>query len=124
MFLSYPMGPALNISTDVTARDLDAWVGSGLTCLENGGMTHPVHIISFLTAKAHNSTYQRLAERALNGTMRVRQSLSPRIFCSSALSPHFPDQRRALLSFSSLPCWFASRSLAVILWPGWVNNMS
>ena len=38
MYLSYPLGPALNISTEVTARDLDAWVGSGMTCLENGGI--------------------------------------------------------------------------------------
>ena len=28
------MGPALNISTKVTASDLDAWIGSGMTCLE------------------------------------------------------------------------------------------
>ena len=69
MYLTYPMGPALNISVDVTARDLDAWVGSGLTCLENGGMTHPIHIVSFLLAQQHNASYRGLAERSLNGTM-------------------------------------------------------
>ena len=69
MYLSYPMGPALNISSDQTSRDLDAWIGSGLTCLENGGMTHPIRIVSFLLAQEHNSSYNRLAEQALNGTM-------------------------------------------------------
>ena len=69
MYLTYPMGPALNITTETTARDFDAWVGSGLTCLENGGMTHPIHAISLLLAKEHNASYGRLAERSLNGTM-------------------------------------------------------
>lgn len=60
-YLSYPMGPALNITTETTARDFDAWVGSGLTCLENGGMAHPIHAISLLLAKEHNASYERLA---------------------------------------------------------------
>lgn len=69
MYLSYPMGPALNISSAMTQRDLDAWIGSGMTCLENGGMTHPIRLISFLIAQEHNTSYHRLAEQALNGTM-------------------------------------------------------
>jgi hypothetical protein len=69
MYLSYPMGPALDISTEVTSRDLDAWIGSGMTCLENGGMTHPIRLVSFLMAQQHNASYRRLAEQALNGTM-------------------------------------------------------
>ena len=48
-------------------RDLDAWIGSGMTCLENGGMTHPIRLISFLIAQEHNASYHRLAEQALNG---------------------------------------------------------
>ena len=43
------MGPALNISTEVTARDLDAWIGSGYTCLENGGMA-PLRIVPLATS--------------------------------------------------------------------------
>ena len=35
MYLSYPMGPALNISTAMTQRDLDAWIGSGESCIGN-----------------------------------------------------------------------------------------
>merc|ERR1712050_488641 len=69
LYLTYPMGPALNISTEVTARDLDAWVGSGMTCLENGGMAHPIHLVAYLLAQEHNASYRRLAEQALNGTM-------------------------------------------------------
>ena len=30
MYLSYPMGPALNISTELTSRDLDAWIGEAI----------------------------------------------------------------------------------------------
>lgn len=66
---TYPMGPALNVSVATTSRDLDAWVGSGLTCLENGGMTHPIHLVSFLIAQQYNNSYRTLAERSLNGTM-------------------------------------------------------
>lgn len=77
MYLSYPMGPALNISSDMTQRDLDAWIGSGMTCLENGGMTHPIRLISFLIAQDHNASYHRLAEQALNGTMyRLRSEFN------------------------------------------------
>ena len=61
--------PALNISSEGTARDLDAWIGSGMTCLENGGMTHPIRLVAFLLAQQHNASYGRLAEQALNGTM-------------------------------------------------------
>ena len=38
-----------------------------MTCLENGGMTHPIRLISFLIAQEHNASYHRLAEQALNG---------------------------------------------------------
>jgi hypothetical protein len=59
----------------MTQRDLDAWIGTGMTCLENGGMTHPIRLISFLIAQEHNTSYHRLAEQALNGTMcRLRSA--------------------------------------------------
>jgi hypothetical protein len=39
MYLSYPMGPALNISTELTSRDLDAWIGETMgTFAFPGGM--------------------------------------------------------------------------------------
>ena len=77
MYLTYPMGPAHNISTEVTARDLDAWIGSGMTCLENGGMTHPIRLVSFLLAQQHNASYRGLAEQALNGVGRRPAFHSP-----------------------------------------------
>lgn len=40
-----------------------------MTCLENGGMTHPIRLVSFLMAQEHNASYRGLAEQALNGTM-------------------------------------------------------
>ena len=78
------MGPSLNISADQTARDLDAWVGSGLTCLENGGMTHPIHIVSFLLAQDYNESYVVLTTLLLWRSMKriIALSLSLSLFLS------------------------------------------
>ena len=38
-------------------------------CAQNGGMTHPIRLVSFLLAQEHNASYVALAEQALNGTM-------------------------------------------------------
>ena len=65
-YLSYPMGPSLNISAELTRRDMQYWSDGTKTCLENAGMTAPIHAISWLKTVPPNITG---AEFALNRSM-------------------------------------------------------
>eukprot|EP00035_Acanthoeca_spectabilis_P014265 m.271436 g.271436 ORF g.271436 m.271436 type:complete len:952 (-) comp16091_c0_seq1:156-3011(-) len=62
-YLSYPLGPSLNISAELTRRDMVYWSDGTKTCLENAGMTAPIHAISWLKTVPPNITG---AEFALN----------------------------------------------------------
>eukprot|EP00041_Stephanoeca_diplocostata_P030232 m.908724 g.908724 ORF g.908724 m.908724 type:complete len:868 (+) comp23715_c1_seq4:345-2948(+) len=63
-YLSFPMGPALGVQVNTTRNNLERWVESGLTCLENSGMTGPIHVVNYL--RVGNTT---AADQALNRSM-------------------------------------------------------
>ena len=65
-YLSYPLGPQLNISAELTRRDMIYWSDGSRTCLENAGMTAPIHAIAWLKTVPPNITG---AEFALNRSM-------------------------------------------------------
>eukprot|EP00947_MAST-08B_sp_MAST-8B-sp1_P005903 g5903.t1 len=81
-YLTYPMGPMLNTSSALSRRDMQYWAGGDRTCLENPGMTAPIHAISWLKVQPPNTTG---AEAALNrsmlaavfGPMHVRNEVDP-----------------------------------------------
>jgi hypothetical protein len=53
-YLSYPLGPSLNISAELRRRDLQYW--QAYTCLENPGMTGPIQAINWLKVSPPNMT--------------------------------------------------------------------
>jgi hypothetical protein len=55
-YLTYPMAPSLNISAKVSRADMQFWSDGTKTCLENAGMTAPIHAISWLKMYPPNST--------------------------------------------------------------------
>jgi hypothetical protein len=60
------MGPSLNISANVSRADMQYWADGTKTCLENAGMTAPIHAISWLKMHPPNMTG---AHFALNRSM-------------------------------------------------------
>eukprot|EP00039_Didymoeca_costata_P003338 m.66968 g.66968 ORF g.66968 m.66968 type:complete len:964 (+) comp11849_c0_seq1:166-3057(+) len=65
-YLTYPMGPSLNVSENLSRADMQFWSDGTKTCLENAGMTGPIHAISWLKMYPPNMTG---AELGLNRSM-------------------------------------------------------
>jgi hypothetical protein len=55
-YLTYPLAPSLNISATVSRADMQFWSDGTKTCLENAGMTAPIHAISWLKMHPPNMT--------------------------------------------------------------------
>jgi hypothetical protein len=62
-YLSYPLGPSLNISSELRRRDLQYW--QAYTCLENPGMTAPIQAINWLKVTPPNMTGELTAPSAV-----------------------------------------------------------
>eukprot|EP01065_Artemidia_motanka_P005545 TRINITY_DN1267_c1_g1_i2.p1 TRINITY_DN1267_c1_g1~~TRINITY_DN1267_c1_g1_i2.p1 ORF type:complete len:708 (+),score=214.08 TRINITY_DN1267_c1_g1_i2:655-2778(+) len=55
-YLSYPLGPSIGMTPEQTRRDMQYWAPGTRTCLENAGMTGPVHAIAWLKTVPPNVT--------------------------------------------------------------------
>ena len=65
-YLGYPLGPALGISAVQRRADMNYWSPGTRTCLENAGMTAPIHAVNWLKVVPPNITG---AAEALNRSM-------------------------------------------------------
>ncbi len=76
LLLSYPLGSILNITSEVTRADAELFIP--LTCLENAGMTTPMHTIVWLSLDEPvlaQAEFNRSMHAACYGPFNVRNEV-------------------------------------------------
>ena len=92
LLLTYPLGPFLNVTADVSRRDAELF--APLTCRENAGMTTPIHTIVWLAlgnVTAAQAAFNRSLHAAAYGPFHVRNEVDrhPDVIGASFDNTHF-----------------------------------